>query len=153
VDREPERRGPAREVPAAWLTPGRTNSPPDESGAIFVGEKGYLTSDTYGANVRLLPESRHKEYSLPPQVLTRSPGHHQDWIRAAKGGEPACSNFSVSGPFTEFVQLGVLASHFDGKLEWDIAHMRVANRPEANRFLKPEVRKARQAGRHMRTQG
>ena len=29
--------------------------------------------------------------------------------------------------------------------------MRVTNRPEANRFLKPGVRKAWQAGRHMRT--
>jgi predicted dehydrogenase len=119
----------------------RMRRSPDASGAIFVGEKGYLTSDNYGANIRLLPESRHKEYKLPPQVLTRSPGHYQDWIRACKGGEPACSNFSVAAPFSEFIQLGVLASRFEGKLEWDSMNMRITNRPEANEFLRPKARR------------
>lgn len=119
----------------------RMRRSPDASGAIFVGEKGCLSTDNYGANVRLLPESRHKEFKLPPPALTRSPGHYQDWIRACKGGEPACSNFSVAGPFTELVQLGSVASRFEGKLEWDQAKMRFTNRPEANEFLKPKARK------------
>ena len=53
---------------------------------------------------------------LPPQMLTRSPGHHRDWLRACRGGDPACSNFSVAGPFTEWIVLGALALHFEGKL-------------------------------------
>ena len=113
----------------------------DPGGAVFVGDKGFLTSDNYGANIRLLPESRHKEFKLPPQFLTRSPGHYRDWIRACKGGEPACSNFSVSAPFTEWVLLGSLALHFEGKLEWDSAKMRITNRPEANAHIKPKYRK------------
>jgi len=124
----------------------RMRKSPDASGAIFIGEKGYLTSDNYGANVRLLPESRHKEYKVPPQMLTRSPGHYQDWIRACKGGDPACSNFSVSGPFTEIVQLGSLAARFQGKLEWDSANMRVTNLPEANQYVRPKARKGWQIG-------
>ncbi len=119
---------------------------PDASGAIFVGTKGYLTTDNYGANVRLLPESRHKEYKLSPQVLTRSPGHYQDWIRACKGGDPACSNFAVASPFTEIVQLGSLAARFEGRLDWDSANLRVTNRSEANDFLKPRTRKGWQIG-------
>ena len=114
---------------------------PDSSGAIFIGEKGCLTSDTYGANVRLLPAARQREFKLPPQVLTRSPGHYQDWIRAAKGGDPACSNFDVSAPFTEIVQLGSLAARFEGPLEWDSARMRVTNLPAANDLLRPRTRK------------
>jgi hypothetical protein len=89
----------------------------------------------------LLPESRHKEYKLPPQLLTRSPGHHRDWIRACKGGEPSCSNFSIAGPFTEWIVLGSVALHFDGKLEWDSAKMRFTNNSEANQYIKPKYRK------------
>jgi hypothetical protein len=117
------------------------------NGAVFVGTKGYLTSDIYGANIRLLPLSRHREYSMPPKVLTRSPGHYEDWIRACKGIEPvACSNFAVSGPLTEIVQLAAVALHFEGKLEWDSAKMKFTNNAAANEFLKPKVRKGWEIG-------
>jgi len=125
---------------------GRPINTPSGSGAIFVGEKGYLTADNYGANIRLLPQSRHDEYELPPPLLTRSPGHYRDWIRACKGGDPACSNFSVAGPFTEIVQVGVLSLHFEDKLEWDSTNMRVVNHPEANQYIKPEYREGWDVG-------
>jgi len=111
------------------------------NGAVFIGEKGILTTDTYGGNVRLLPLERMTSYRLPPQSLTRSPGHYRDWIRACKGGDPACSNFSVAGPFTEWVLLGVVAVRVEGALEWDSSKMKFTNSAEANRYLKPEVRK------------
>jgi len=82
-----------------------------------------------------------KEYKLPPPLLTRSPGHYRDWIRACKGGTPACSDFSVAGPFTEWILLGVIALRVPGKLEWDAARMRFTNNNEANKYLKPEIRK------------
>ena len=116
--------------------------PVQSNGAVFVGDKGYLTTDTYGANVRLLPESRHKAYKLPPEVLTRSPGHHQDWIRAAKGGEKSCSDFSVSGPFTEWVLLATIAMRVPGKLQWDAAKMQFTNSKEANQLVRPDFRKS-----------
>jgi hypothetical protein len=115
--------------------------------AVFVGEKGYMTTDGYGANVRLLPLSRHKEYTLPPQFLTRSPGHYRDWIRAAKGGEVAASNFSIAGPFIEWALLGAIAVRCEGKLEWDSARMKVTNLAEANAYLRPKIRKEWQFGR------
>ncbi len=126
---------------------GRRINFPNSSGAVFVGTKGYLTSDTYGANVRLLPQSRNKAYKLPQQVLARSPGHYQDWIRACKGIEPeACSNFAISGPFTEIVQLASVALHFEGKLEWNSAKMQFTNNAAANEFVKPKFRKGWQIG-------
>jgi hypothetical protein len=128
-------------VPAG---PGRGGIPgggAQNNGAIFVGSKGFLSTDTYGANVRLLPEARLKDYALPPPYLTRSPGHHRDWIRACKGGEPACSNFSVSGPFAEWIAMGVISLRVDGKLEWESARMKFTNSAEANRYVRPELRK------------
>ena len=110
-------------------------------GVVFVGEKGFLTTDTYGGSARLLPQERNDAYKLPPQSLTRSPGHHRDWIRACKGGEPGCSNFNIAGPFAEWIAMGVIALRVEGKLEWDSAKMRFTNSAEANRYVHPEVRK------------
>ena len=111
------------------------------NGSLFVGDKGFLTTGTYGENTRLIPVEKMKEYQFPHEFLTRSPGHYRDWIRACKGGDPACSSFSVAAPFTEWVSLGVLALRFEGKLEWDSEKMRITNNPEANKYIKPTFRK------------
>jgi hypothetical protein len=107
------------------------------NGSLFIGEKGYITTGTYGAGTRLLPDSRMKDYKFPDQWLTRSPGHYRDWLRACKGGERPCSNFDYAGPFTEWVLLGVLAQRFEGKLLWDGKAMRVTNNAAANKLVRP----------------
>jgi predicted dehydrogenase len=111
------------------------------NGAVFVGEKGLMATVARGEGVHLLPAERWKDYKLPPQLLPRSPGHYRDWIRACKGGEPACSNFSVAGPFAEWVTLGAIAYRVEGKLEWDSARQRFTNNAEANKYLRPVFRK------------
>src|SRR5579884_961200 len=54
------------------------------NGSLFVGDKGYITCGTYGENARLLPVEKMQDYKFPPELLTRSPGHYRDWIRACK---------------------------------------------------------------------
>jgi hypothetical protein len=108
---------------------------------LFVGEKGFITTGTYGEWTRLIPVEKMRDYQFPPELLTRSPGHYHDWIRACKGGDPACSNFNIAAPFTEWITLGVLALRFEGKLEWDSAKMRVTNNSEADNYLRPKIRK------------
>jgi hypothetical protein len=80
-------------------------------------------------------------YEFPPEMLPRSPGHYRDWIRACKGGAPACSNFAVSAPFTEWIALGALAIRLNSRLEWDSEKMEITNNTEANRMLRPVIRK------------
>ena len=111
------------------------------NGSLFVGDKGFITSGTYGEWTRLIPVEKMRGYQFPHELLTRSPGHYRDWIRACKGGDPACSNFGVAAPFTEWVTLGVLALRFEGKLEWDSEKMRVTNNSEADKYLRPKFRK------------
>lgn len=132
----------ANSGPANSVRGGASTIPSQSNGAVFVGDKGYLTTDQRADMVRLLPEARNSAYKLPPQVLTRSPGHYEDWIRAAKGGEKACSDFSVSGPFSEWVLLATIAMRVGGKLEWDSANMRFTNSDEANKYVRPEFRKS-----------
>jgi len=116
------------------------------NGSLFKGDKGMITTGTYGEWTRLLPVEQMRDYEFPREFLPRSPGHYRDWIRAAKGGDPACSNFSVSAPFTEWVALGAIAIRLNCKLEWDSAKMRITNSPEANELLKPFVRKGWKIG-------
>jgi predicted dehydrogenase len=113
----------------------------DVNGSLFIGDKGMVTTGCYGERTRLVPAARMSDYKLPPPVLTRSPGHYRDWIRACKGGEPACSNFSVAGPFVQWMLLGVIAMKFEGRLDWDAQRMRFTNHNEANQYLKPRFRK------------
>ena len=125
-------------IEALRANPPRTTSP---NGSLFMGDKGMLTCGTYGEYARLIPVDKMKDYRFPPEVLTRSPGHYHDWIRACKGGEQACSNFSVSGPFTEWIAMAVVSLRVEGKIEWDSKKMRITNNATANQYLKPYVRK------------
>jgi predicted dehydrogenase len=108
---------------------------------VFVGTKGYLGTSGRGEGVGLIPGSRWAEYNLPPQLLTRSPGHQRDFIRACKGGEPACSNFAAAGPYTEWVVLGAIAARVPGKLLWDAERMEFTNSREATALVKPMFRR------------
>jgi predicted dehydrogenase len=112
------------------------------SGSFLVGDKGILFSpDDYGGESFLLRGGDIEKVKGEPERLPRSPGHHQEWIRAAKGGEPALSNFGYAGLLTETVLLGNVAIRARGqKLEWDGPGLRVTNVPEANAFLRREYR-------------
>ena len=117
---------------------------------IFVGTKGYLGTSGRGEGVGLLPGSRWADYKLPYAYLQRSPGastgsnhpaHLHDWVRACKGGAPACSNFSVAGPYTEWMILAAAAVHAEGKLLWDNTKGEFSNNKTVNRWVKPTFRK------------
>ena len=126
------------------LEPGRVMGN-DDSGVIFIGDKGKLMCGTYGDSPRIIPETKMQEYNRPPKTIRRvangTDGHEQNWVEACKGGEPACSNFDYSGPLTETVVMGNLAVRFPGqKLEWDGENMKVLNVPEANEYVHRQYR-------------
>jgi predicted dehydrogenase len=140
----------ARELPtdpharkeAEWMRLINTGT----NGSLFKGSKGMMTTGTYGEWTRLLPVEQMRDYEFPKEFLSRSPGHYRDWIRACKGGEPACSNFNVSAPFTEWIALGAIATRLNTKIEWDAEKMRITNNSEANELLKPVMRKGWKIG-------
>ena len=94
-----------------------------------------------GEGVWLLPSARWQEYVLPPQILTRSPGHMLDWIRACKGGDRSCSDFAITVPYAEWLALAAIAFRVRGRLDWDSKNLRFSNNPDANKYLKPVFRK------------
>jgi predicted dehydrogenase len=111
------------------------------NGSVFIGTKGVMATCSRGEGVWLLPSARWQEYVLPPQLLTRSPGHMLDWVRACKGGDPGCSDFSITGPYAEWLALAAIAFRVEGRLDWDSKNMRFTNNLDANKYVRPVVRK------------
>ena len=114
-----------------------------QSGTILVGTEGKIMCADYGDSARIIPESKMNAYTKPPKTIPRVAGIHQNFVDAVMGGEPATSNFDVSGPFTEVVLLSNLAIRAgrNVRLEWDGPNMKVTNVAEANQYVRREYRK------------
>jgi len=128
----------------AGIEPGRRLGNKD-GGILLIGKKGAIMAGCYGESPRLVPESKMKQYKRPRRTLERIPegpdGHEQDWIRACKGGKPACSSFDYSGPLSETILMGNLAVRFpDRQLLWNGSAMEVTNDEDANAYVRREYR-------------
>jgi len=133
--RRPRRRPQGQAAPGSQQPVSASILPSQVVGEVYDASIEYQPSENDGSVEKM------KDYKFPPELLTRSPGHYRDWIRACKGGDPACSNFNVAAPFVEWMLLGVVALRVEGKIEYDPAKMRVTNNAEANKYLKPVMRK------------
>jgi predicted dehydrogenase len=109
---------------------------PAEGGLLLRGDKGTIVAGVYGDSPQILPYSRMKDVPKPDPASLRIPqSHEQDWIQAIKEGRKAGSDFSESGPLTEFVLLGNIAKKMQSKLYWDAENMKITNDPQANQYL------------------
>jgi predicted dehydrogenase len=109
---------------------------------LFVGAKGFVGTRGRGEGVSILPQPAENAFQEPEAIIPRSPGHYKDWIRACKGGPPACSDFSIAGAYVEWLLLGTISWRFPNeKLLWDGPNLRFTNNEKANEFVKPKFRK------------
>ncbi len=112
-----------------------------DGGVLYVGDKGALIHETYGANPRLLPQSLHDSVGTPPQKYARiKTSHEMNWVDACKGRAEASSPFPYAAQLTEVMLLGVVSLRAGGRIEYDGANMRITNLPAANAFLRREYR-------------
>ena len=112
-----------------------------DGGVLYIGDKGKLIHETYGANPRLLPQSLHDSVGTPPQKYARiKTSHEMNWVDACKGRGETTSPFSYAARLTEVMLLGVVSLRAGGKIEYDAQNMRVTNMPAANEFLRREFR-------------
>jgi predicted dehydrogenase len=112
--------------------------------AVCIGTKGALGTGGWGTSVSMIPRTKNDGFVAPEEVIKRveNGNHFQNWMDAARGGVPACSNFSIAGPYTAWMLLGTIACRFPNeKLLWDGDKMRFTNNDKANEFVKPTFRK------------
>jgi predicted dehydrogenase len=121
--------------PRIWTDGG---IPRWDSGCLFIGDRGMLLAD-YGKYV-LLPEKDFVDFQRPAPSIPRSPGHHEEWIRACKTREPTSADFVYSGWLTEANHLGNVAYRTGRKLQWDAANLKAVGLPEADRYIRREYR-------------
>ncbi len=111
------------------------------SGVALIGTKGRLFSpDDYGSQYELLPKEKFEGYKPPARTLPRSPGHHEEWLRACKGGEPAMSNFDYASALTETILLGNVAILTGEPIYWDAANMKAINCAKADCIINKPYR-------------
>ena len=98
-------------------------------GLMYVGSKGILIQDTYGANPRLFPENHPAASSRPPKMLPRiaHQEHEMNWVEAIKGQAEISAPFDYAAPLTEVMLLGIVALRARTKIHYDGANMRVTN--------------------------
>ncbi len=122
--------------PEIWKSGG---IPQWDSGCLFIGTKGMVLAD-YSKHV-LLPEKDFQGFKRPAPTIPRSPGHHEEWLRACKNGGPTSANFEYSGWLTEANHLGNVAYRVGKKLQWDPKKLRATNAPEADHLIHRQYRK------------
>lgn len=68
--------------------------------------------------------------------------NYKEWFDAIEGKiEQGESNFSLAGPMTETILLGVLAQRYpDTKHSWDAKKMQVKDRPDLASWIRPDYR-------------
>jgi predicted dehydrogenase len=131
------------------ILPPRPDLLPDEvalkseGGVIYLGEKGILLHDTYGANPRLYPQSLMEAAAAVPKSTPRILWSHElNWTKAIRGEAKASSPFEYSAQLTETMLLGLVALRAGQgkKIIYDGAAGLVTNFPDANQYLTREYR-------------
>ncbi|MEJ2009176.1 MAG: Gfo/Idh/MocA family oxidoreductase [Acidobacteriota bacterium] len=131
------------------LEPGELMSDPGNGeGMLFVGDKGKILCGFMGGHPRLIPSSRMKTFTPPPDNLPKSPGTYREWLNAIRGGAPPRANYEFEQNVVEALLLGCIAVRTGTKLEWDAESKRITSLAEgkpsdleaANALLNPPAR-------------
>ncbi len=115
----------------------------DASGTVFIGEKGVISTRTYGARMHVLP-LENDQYSNIPRTLPRPKDVMTDFLTAVRAGKKeTAAPFEYGTRLTEFTLLGNLAEHagVGKKVEWDGPNMKVTNITELNEWVQRPYRK------------
>ena len=101
-------------------------------GSIIIGTDGVLLAP-HMSTPTLYPAQKYQGFKYP-KLEPRD--HYMEYVDAARGasGEKPSANFDdYSGPLTETVLLGCLATLFPGeKLDWDTEKLKVTNNVKAD---------------------
>jgi predicted dehydrogenase len=136
-------------VPVTWYD-GDARPPADVAalvenkvpgqGSIIIGTDGVLLAP-HMATPTLFPKDKFQGFKYP-KLEPRD--HYMEYVESARGAsgkKPSACFDEYSGPLTETVLLGCLATLFPGeKLDWDAKALKVTNNEKANAQVGREYR-------------
>ena len=118
----------------------------DRQGMVMVGDKNSLITGGRPNNPRLVMSDsdwddfkRNAPEKTIPRIKDETPV--EEWVHAIKNDTLPLSNFEYGASLTEMAVLGCLAQRFNADLDYDSKNMKITNRPDVDRFIKPTVRK------------
>ncbi|MGE4178979.1 MAG: Gfo/Idh/MocA family protein [Limisphaerales bacterium] len=110
---------------------------PDQ-GSILIGTEGVMVIP-HIALPALLPEAKFGDFKLP---AVQGADHWRQFVDAVRGEGKTSAGFDYSGPLTESILLGSVASRFPGiTLLWNAAGLEFSNVKEANAYVRRTYRK------------
>jgi len=113
-------------------------------GSVVIGEEGKLFFNRGKNSWVLQTSSKVDGFEWPAESMARATdqNNYVDWMDAIQGKiDQAASNFSLAGPMTETILLGVLAQRSPkDTLEWDPVKVTVRGRPDLQKFVQREYR-------------
>ena len=117
-------------------------------GSLMIGDKGKLLFPHTRGDIRLLPEERFADTTLPEPTLARpqDESQHAEWIAGIKTGSKVFADFDYGAQLTEVIMAGVVAYRRGQALEWDGPNMKATNCPDADSLIRPEFRKGWEIG-------
>jgi hypothetical protein len=137
----------SKTVPVTWYD-GDERPPKDvqallggrampDQGSILVGTKGVMLLPHIAKPV-LLPEAQFAGFQMP---VAETVNHYHQFVDTVLGKTKTSANFDYSGPLTETVLLGPLATRFpQTTLEWNASKMKFKNSTEATRYVRRQYR-------------
>ena len=125
----------------------RRRRSPRRSASTSSATRGRSTSAA--RRVLYLPVHRRPDPAAGREVratcklaATRATDHYLQFVEACRGNGETSTPFSYSGPLTESVLLGCLATRFPKTtLNWDAEKLKVTNETKANEFVRRKYRK------------
>ncbi len=117
------------------------NMPHKGNNTLFIGTKGMLLCG-FGQR-KLYPEAKFADFEPPAPSIPKSPGFHQEWIRACKGDKtpPTCNFADYTGPLAETAILGNLAYRAGGGFDWEADKLKASGNAKAEEYIRPVFRK------------
>ena len=123
--------------PKEVTEPVMGNMPLPDQGSLFLGEKGAMLLPHVAMPI-LLPEANFKDRK--PTVVAGG-NHWHEFVNAVRGEGKTSAHFGYSGPLTESVLLGGVATFFPNELlEWEAAKLQFKNQPKAAGLIRRKYR-------------
>lgn len=104
-------------------------------GKVIYGEGHTFKGGSHASTLEIIPKDAAKDIQLP-EVAQSPSNHYLNLIRAIRGDEQCRSRFSVSGPLSQTMGLGVIAQRVNAKLHFDPVRKQITNHRIANELLK-----------------
>ena len=102
-------------------------------------EQFVIHRGSHGSASRLYPRASMMDYRRALKAPSGELDHMQSFIQACMGKEKTSSPFSVGGPLTQLLMLGVIAQYLNEGFNFDRDTERITNNPVADALLEAQA--------------